>query len=116
LFDEGRQWREAMNYHLGKVGEIPFLESLVAFHVDKKFLTMLLLNTPYKRKPYIPFIWGFWGVLGNKTEMKIWSKKSTQTRILWHYEDNVMGPTKDKVFAIDDWSYDNTQSVDCEYY
>ena len=105
-----------MEYDAGRVGEINILESLVEFHVEKKFLTMLLLDTPYKREPYIPFIWGFWGILGNKTQMKIWSKKPNQTRILWHYEDNVMGPTKNHVFGIDDWSFDNYQSLNCKYY
>ena len=116
LFEEGKKWREDMKYEKGRVGSINFLESLVEYHVEKRFLTMLLLDTPHDRKHYVPFIWGFWGILGLKTEMKIWSKDPSRTRILWHYEDNVMGPTKSGAYAVDDWSYDNKRSINCEYY
>ena len=115
-YDEFSGWREAMEYQKGKVGQINFLESLVEYHVEKKHLTMLLLDTPYERKAYIPFIWGLFGLFGEKTEIKIWSRTPEQTRILWHYEDNVMGPTKDRAFDVDDWSYDNYKSIECHYY
>ena len=66
LFEEGKKWREDMKYEKGRVGSINFLESLVEYHVEKRFLTMLLLDTPHDRKHYVPFIWGFWGILGLK--------------------------------------------------
>jgi hypothetical protein len=114
LFEEGRVWRESMEYRDGMVGHINFLESLVECHIEKKYLTMLLLDPPYDRKLYVPFICGFFGLFGEKTEIKIWSKNPEQTRILWNYEDNIMGPTKNRTFDIDDWTYDNYKSVELE--
>lgn len=115
-YDDYSDWRDAMEYRKGKVGQISFLESLAEFHVEKKHLIMLLLDTPYEREAYMPFIWGLFGFFGEKTEIKIWSKNPEQTRILWHYEDNVMGPTKGRAFDVDDWSYDNYKSLECHYY
>lgn len=115
-WENGPPWRERLHYLNGNVGTINFLDNVAAYEVGNKFITLLLNNAPYEKAVYIPFICGLHGIFGDKIEIKIWSKNANQTRILWHYEDNIMGPTKDVKLDLNDWSYDSHQSIKCDYF
>lgn len=114
--DYSGNWRDGLQYHKGKIGELDFLNSIVEYDLSRKFLKLLISNAPHKRRKYLPIIWGFFGIFGEKVAIRVWSKKPNQTRILWNYEDNIMGPTKEGVLEYDDWNFTNLKSLNCNYY
>jgi hypothetical protein len=58
-------------------------------------------------KKLMKFDCGIFGLFGEKTEIKICSNNLEQTRMPWNYEDSILGPTKNRTFDRDDWTYDN---------